>query len=54
MDDAKKRVFRTEQPQTFPKILPTPLIIDMEQAKSRKINTDQAFDPLWEVQKVVK
>jgi len=37
-----------------PKILPTPLIIGMEQAKSRKINTDQAFDPLWEVQKVVK
>ena len=30
------------------------MIIDMEQAKSRKINGEQAFNPLREVQKVVK
>jgi hypothetical protein len=46
MDDAKNAFSEQNSRKLFPKILPTPLIIDMEQAKSRKINTDQAFAPL--------
>ncbi len=46
MDDAKNAFSEQNSRKLFPKNPQRSLIIDMEQAKSRKINTDQAFDPL--------
>ncbi|MFY8201859.1 MAG: hypothetical protein ACOVLE_14375, partial [Pirellula staleyi] len=50
----KNASYEQNSHKLFQKFSQCSMIIDMEQVKSRKINIDPAFNPLWEVQKVVK